>query len=73
MDWYSKSYKSIGGFKCKYWYHFSVQLRLKKYDYMDKLYGYSPVQYDGWFHIFNIYPIRIHWHKRPILAEDIYD
>jgi len=64
MNFYSKSYISIGGYKCRMWYHFSINFIIDKTMY-DKFYGYNDWYYDGTFYHFNLYPIRIDWWKRP--------
>lgn len=65
MNIYSKPYISAGGYKCRMRYHFSINLLLKKQYYIDGYFGYKPFYYDGMFHQFCIYPIRIDWWKRP--------
>jgi len=66
MNIYSKPYTSIGGYKCRMWYHFGITITFKR---QCKLIGYFDNYYDGSFHNFYIYPIWIHWHKRPEMCD----
>lgn len=68
MDFYSKPYKSIGGYTCKMWYHFSINILFNK-EMHEKKFGYHNFYYDGLFHFFSIYPIRIDWCKRGIIVD----
>lgn len=69
MNWYGKPYTSVGGYTCRYWYHFSINLLFKKKYYPDGYFGYKPFYYDGYYHSFALYPIRIDWHKLPQIVK----
>jgi len=64
MNFYGKPFISIGGFKSRMWYHFSISISFDR-EMHDKLYGYHSWYYDGTFHYFSIYPVKFHWLKRP--------
>jgi len=66
MNFFSKTYTSIGGFSARTWYHFGICFSFEK---SFKWIGYYDNYYDGSFHNFYIYPMRISWHKRPLRCD----
>lgn len=68
MNWYGKEYISNGGYQCRYWYHFSIEVQPRKT--MGKRFGYWNIYYDGYFRFFSLWPFQCRWHKRPIMKVD---